>query len=132
MGKIEINYNFNSLVLDEVQYANIKKYSPEKVVLALPTEVLNNLIRMFEQREQAISYDAYGKAIQFDPDCHDLVNNLFDAIFEGRRMPTTYEVSVTLRVEADDEEHAERRVRDALDLARGVDEYDIEDVNEYD
>lgn len=131
MGKIDIGYKYESLVTTLEQYNNIRN-SGDKVVLALPKEVLKNLISQFEQNEEYISYDSYGKAIQFDPDCSDFINNLFDAIFEGQKMNTTYEVSVTIRVEAENESEAERMVQNALDSAHKIDEFDIDNVEEYD
>lgn len=130
MGKIDIGYKYEALVTSEQHYNNIRN-SGDKVVLALPKLVLNNLIAMFELNEEYISYDAYGKAIQFDPDCNDMVNNLFDAIFEGQKMNTTYEVSVSIRVEAENEAEAERMVQNALDSAHKIDEFDINEVEEY-
>lgn len=130
MGKIDIGYKYEALVTTLEQYNNIRN-SGDKVVLALPKEVLKNVISQFEQNEEYISYDAYGKAIQFDPDCSDFINNLFDAIFEGQKMPTTYEVSVSIRVEAENEEEAERMVQNALDSAHKIDEFDINEVEEY-
>ena len=130
MGKVDIGYKYEALVTTLEQYNNIRN-SGDKVVLALPKEVLKNVISQFEQNEEYISYDAYGKVIQFDPDCNDVVNNLFDAIFEGQKMNTTYEVSVSIRVEAENEAEAERMVQNALDSAHRIDEFDINEVEEY-
>ena len=131
MGKVDIGFKYESLVTSAEHYNNLRA-TKQVAILAIPTSVLDNLREMFEQNEEYISYDAYGKAIQFDPDCNDLVNNLFDAIFEGQKMKSTYEVSVTIRVEADDESEAERMVQNALDSAHKIDEFDIDNVEEYD
>lgn len=131
MGKIDIGFKYESLVTSAEHYTNLRA-TKQVAILAIPTSVLDTLRDMFEQNEEYISYDAYGKAIQFDPDCNDAVNNLFDAIFEGQKMKSTYEVHVRFLVEADNEEDAERMVNDGLFSARGLDDYDIESVEEYD
>lgn len=130
MGKVDIGYRYEALVTTLEQYNNIRN-SGDKVVLAIPKDVLKNLSNMFELNEEYISYDEYGKVIQFDHDTHDYVNNLLLAIFEGQKMPTTYEVSVSIRVEAEDENEAERMVQNALDSAHKIGEFDINEVEEY-
>ena len=130
MGKIDIGYKYEALVTSAEHYNNIRA-TKQVAILAIPNSVLDALRDMFEQNEEFISYDAYGKSIQFDPDCNDAVNNLFDAIFEGQKMPTIYEVSVSIRVEAENEAEAERMVQNALDSAHRIDEFDINEVEEY-
>lgn len=130
MGKIDIGYKYEALVTSAEHYNNIRA-TKQVAILAIPNSVLDALRDMFEQNEEFISYDAYGKAIQFDPDCNDAVNNLFDAIFDGQKMNTTYEVSVSIRVEAENEAEAERMVQNALDSAHKIDEFDINEVEEY-
>jgi hypothetical protein len=131
MGKVDIGYKYEALVTSADQFLNIQQNSSDKVILALPKQVLNNLISQFENQEEAISYDSYGKVIEFDHDLNDYQNNLLMAIFEGQKMPTTYEVTVAIRVEAEDEGDAEYKVQNALDMVRGIDEFDINEVCEY-
>lgn len=130
MGKVDIGYKYEALITSAEHYNNIRA-TKQVAILAIPNSVLDELRVMFEQNEEYISYDAYGKVIQFDPDCNDVVNNLFDAIFEGQKMNTTYEVSVSIRVEAENEAEAERMVQNALDSAHKIDEFDINEVEEY-